>query len=176
MKTGRLIRLFIFTFFAFISIQSYAQYENHLILKKGYKNKHNYLVGDSIRFLRNHVDVPFIGEIEAIGEDFIVLQGQVFPISEINSLYYYRKLFNFRASGIMLQVAGPGFLGLTAFNAIYHSIRPIWTPSNLITSGGLFLAGLIMPLFQVRKYKLGNKFHLQIIQSDPGLFSNSKSP
>lgn len=167
MKSTILLKLFFITCFAIIGLQSYAQYDNHMILKKGYKSKHHYLVGDSIRFLRNQMDVPIIGQIEAIGEDFIVIRTQVFPISEINCIYYYRKSFNFRGAGKMLQFAGPGFLGITAFNALYNSIRPIWSLSNLITSGSLFLAGMLLPLLQVRKYEIGDKFFLRIVPSDP---------
>ncbi|MEA1876709.1 MAG: hypothetical protein U9N86_07580 [Bacteroidota bacterium] len=170
MKSTILLRLFLITCFAIIGIQSYAQYDNHMILKKGYKSKHHYLIGDSIRFLRNHMDVPVIGQIEAIGEDFFVIKAQVFPISEITSIYYYRKSFNFRGAGKMLQFAGPGFLGITAFNALYNSIRPIWSVTNLVTSGSLFLSGMILPLFQVRKYEIGNKFFLLIVPSDPELY------
>ena len=176
MKARIIYKLLFLICFAAFSLQSYAQYDNHLILKKGYKSKHHYLAGDSIRFLRNHMEMPIIGKIEAIGEDFIVIRSQVFPISEINVLYYYRKSFNFRAGGKILQIAGPSFLGITAFNALYNSIRPIWTLSNLITSGSLFLSGLIMPIFQVRKYELGNKFFLRIVPADPETFNLRKVP
>jgi len=144
-----------------------AQYENHLILRKSYKNKHHYLTGDSIRFKRNHLETPVIGQLEAIGEDFIVIRSEVFPISEINTVYFYRKSFNFKTGGSILQLAGPAFLLMTGFNALINSIRPIWSRSNLITSGSLLAAGLVLPLFQVRKYKIGEKFNLRIVPSDP---------
>lgn len=160
-------KLLLVVFIAGFCFQTQAQYNNHLILKKGYKIKHHFLTGDSIRFLANNFEFPVIGRLEAIGEDFIVIRGQVFAISEINTLFYYRKSFNFRAGGKVLQIAGPGFLVISAFNAIYNSIRPIWTISNLITSGSLILSGLILPLLQVRKYVLGNRFFLRIVPSDP---------
>lgn len=152
-----------------ICFQVHAQYDNHLTLAKGHKIKHHFLTGDSIRFLRNHIDFPIIGKLEAIGEDFFVIRGEVFPLAEINTVFYYRKSFNFTSGGKMLQFAGPGFLGIAAFNAIYNSIRPIWTVSNLITGGSIYLSGLILPLLQVRKYKLGKKYYLRIIPTDPAV-------
>lgn len=168
MKRTQLIALLLPLVVILGTTASFAQYENHLILKKGYKNLTHYLTGDSIRFQRNYLEVPTIGIIEAIGEDFLVIRSQVFPLKEINTVYQ-RRPFPFKAGGKALQIAGPSFLGIAAFNALYNSIRPIWTVGNLITGGSFFLAGILMPLLQTRKFELGHRYYLRIVPSDPEL-------
>jgi len=144
-----------------------GQYNNHLILKKGYKNKIHFLVGDSIRFICNRSEIPVIGYIQAIGEDFIVTNDEQIMIKEINTVIHKRKSFSFVSAGKILQIAGPGFLAIAAFNAMLHSIKPVWSRSNLITAGSLLGVGMIIPKFQQRDFKIGEKFYLRIIAHPP---------
>lgn len=151
------------------SLQSFAQFDNHLILKKGYKSKHHYLSGDEIRFKELHSHNPIIGPIDAIGEDFIAVNNTVYKLSDITTVFYLRKSFNYAAAGRILLLAGPGFLALSATNALIQAIRPIWSVSNLITGGTLVGLGLILPAFQQKDYVLGEKYFLRIVPADPEL-------
>jgi hypothetical protein len=150
-----------------LSSLSFGQNQNHLILKKGYKNRLHFLTGDSIRFLSERSEKPIIGYLQAIGEDFVVVNDEQFPIKEINTIIYRRKSFNFVSTGKILQIAGPGFLVISGFNALLWSIRPIWSTGNLVTSGSLLGLGLILPKFQQRNFEIGKKFFLRIVPSDP---------
>jgi len=167
MDRKKIILLFIITI-TFCSMAN-AQYQNHLILKKGIRNKLHFLVGDSIRFVRQGFEWPVEGPITAIGEDFIVVKQDTYSLSEIKTLVYVRKSFGFKAGGKVLRIAGPAFIAMATFNALIRSIRPILTVRNIITGGSLFTAGLILPIFQIRKYPLGEKFFLRIVPSDPEL-------
>lgn len=154
--------------------QAIGQLENHLILKKGHKNVHHYLVGDEIRFTDFRSDVPIIGTIQEIGEDFLTVEKIVYPLTEIQTIVHRRKGFNFRAAGSMLQFAGPGFLVISGFNALINGIRPIWTLANIITGASISLTGLLLPHLQDKVYNLNQTYYLRIVPADPGLHQTLK--
>lgn len=154
-----------------------SQVENHLILKKnGYLNKHHYLTGDPVIIIREGNDYPEEAYIQGIGTDYIVLTGQEIPINKITHLWRFRSGFNFRSSGKALLIAAPGYLVIGAINELLRHRNGGLTlkdmapgGSSLIVAGSLLTAGLILPAFQIRKYPLGKKFTLRIVQSDPAL-------
>jgi hypothetical protein len=155
---------------AFLPIPVSGQVENHLILKKnGYVNKLHFLTGDPITFIREGNKYPEESYLEGIGIDFIVVSGQVIPINQISYLIRYRTGFNFVVSGKALMVAAPGYLVIGAINALLHGDSPKPSVTNLVVAGVLLTAGVIFPKFQVRKYPIGKKFTLKIVQSDPAL-------
>ncbi|MCX6224228.1 MAG: hypothetical protein NTV01_05680 [Bacteroidia bacterium] len=145
-KSEFLSRLALLIVLASLSIPVSGQIENHLILKKnGYRNKVHFLTGDPI-------------------------------IDKIDYLVKYRKSFNFRATGKALMIAAPGYLVIGAINEIFHqrgsglkASELVPSRTNLIVAGSLLAVGLILPSLQVRKYPLGKKFTLRIVQSDPAL-------
>ncbi len=166
---SQVTRLTLLTLVALLPFSGFAQYDNHLILKKSFRNKRHFLSGDSIRIMRNHYPLPTIGMIEAIGKDFIVIRGETIPIGEINTLYHKRESGIYAGGGKVLQFAGPAFIAMAAFNGLIRSISPILSVGNLITGGTLFTTGLLLPLFQVRKYPLGKRFTLRIVPADASL-------
>ncbi len=155
---------------AFLTMPVSGQIENHLILKKnGYVNKLHFLTGDPITFIREGNNYPEESYIAGIGTDFIVTSGQVIPICKISCVIRYRTGFNFVGSGKALMIAAPGYLVIGAVNALFHGDSPKPTVTNLVVAGVLLTAGVIFPKFQVRKYPIGKKFTLKIVQSDPAL-------
>jgi len=154
-----------------------GQVENHLILKKnGYLNKQHFLAGDPITFIREGNNYPEESYIQGIGTDFIIVSGKEVPINKITFVIRYRTGFNFVGSGKALMIASPGYLVIGAVNELFHhrytGIKAsdlVPTVSNLIVAGVLLTTGAILPSFQVRKYHLGRKFSLKIVQSDPAL-------
>jgi hypothetical protein len=152
-----------------------AQMENHLILKKqGFKNKLHFFTGDPITVIRAGNSFPEEYFIQGIGADYLVISGLEVPISSISCVVHYRTGFNFAGSGKALQIAAPGYLVIGAINTLFQHrntggkfIDLIPTPTNLIVAGSLLTAGLILPRFQVRKYPIGKKFTLKVVQSDP---------
>lgn len=156
-----------------ISIGGNAQHQNHLILKKGYKNQLHFLIGDEIRFTDVRSDVPIIGVIQEIGEDFITVNKTVYPIKEILTVVHRRQSFNYRAGGKTLQIAGPGLLAVGATNSLIQGTRPIWPTPTLIAAAVISLSGFLLPLLQDRVYRLGDQFVLRIVPSDPELNKQS---
>ena len=165
-----LARLVVIIGLAFLSVPVCGQIDNHLILKKnGYLNKVHFFTGHPITFIREGNKYAEESYIEGIGTEFIIISGQVIPINKITYLIRYRTGFNFAASGKALMIASPGYLVIGAINALFQGISPVPTVTNLIVAGVLLTAGAIFPAFQIRKYPIGKKFTLKIVQSDPAL-------
>lgn len=162
----------------FFAIPVWGQMENHLILKKyGFHNKQHYLVGDQITFIREGNNYEEESYIQGIGKDFILVSGQEVPINKIATVVRYRTGFNFRGSGKALMIASPGYLVIGAINELFHQRNTgfdasglVPTVPNLIVAGSLLTAGAILPVFQVRKYHLRNKFSLVVVESDPAFY------
>jgi hypothetical protein len=147
-----------------------GQVENHLILKKnGYINKMHFLTGDPIKLVRVGSKLTEEAIIQGIGEDFILFSGQELPLNQISMVVKYRTSFNFVASGKALLVAAPGYLLIGVVNALFQGISPLPTANNLIVAGSLLAAGIVLPVFQIRRFPIGKTFTLKIVQSDPWL-------
>lgn len=154
--------------FMLTALDGNCQIENHLILKKnGWKNKAHYLIGNEIIFSRKESSNIENGVIQGIDPEHLIIGGVMIPLNQVDEVIRIRSSFNFRAGGKTLQVAAPGFLLISAVNALIWNIRPIWSTGNLITSGSLLAAGLILPIFQVRHFPMGKKFTLRVVESDP---------
>jgi len=152
------------------SVQSLPQTQNHLILKKnGYHNRLHYFTGDSISLIRIGNTYIENGRIQGIGIDEIILGGKIIQLSEISSIVYTRKSFNYAAGGQMILMASPLYLLLGAVNALIQGIRPLWSSGNLIVAGTIAATGILVSTLQFRKFDLGKKFQLRIVQSDPML-------
>jgi hypothetical protein len=147
-----------------------AQLENHLIVKKkGYIDKMHFLTGDPITLVRAGGKSAEETIIEGIGKDYIIISGQELPLSEIAVVWHHRTTFNFVASGRALQVAAPGYLIIGMANSLFQGTSIVPTTTNLIVAGSLLTAGTLMPRLQVKRYPIGRRFTLRVVQSDPWL-------
>ena len=145
-----------------------GQLSNHMILlKNNYKNKVNYLPGDPIIYIKKGTTWVEEATIQGIGTDYIIVSGTELPVNQIDYVFRRRTGFNFRGSGKALMYAAPGYVVLGSVNALFAGTSLIPTPGNLIVAGSLLAVGAILPKFQVRKYPIGKKFRLAIVQSDP---------
>lgn len=150
----------------FLLAPLFGQYNNHLILRKGYRNRVHFLVGDSIRFQYGNSQNGVAGIIDGIGEEILVLGDSSYHVKAINSVTVYRTSFNYKSGGRMLQVASPGFLAIAGTNALLQDVRPVWSTGNLITAGTLFATGTLLTTMQTRKFRLGNRFNLKLVIID----------
>jgi hypothetical protein len=151
-----------------LTLPATGQIENHLILRKNnFRTRMNFLTGDPITLIREGNKYAEEFYLQGIGTDFIIVGGEAIPISKITCLVKNRHGFNFRASGTGLMLAAPGYLVIGAINNLFQGISLVPTPTNLIVAGSLLATGAILPKFQSRKYHLGKKFSLFIVQSDP---------
>ena len=145
-----------------------GQIANHLILlKRGHINKVNFFTGDPITFVREGNKYAEENYLQGIGTDYILVSGEEIPLKKIAYVVRERTGFNFRTSGKALLIAAPGYLVIGAVNNLFQHISPVPTVTNLIVAGSLLTAGAILPAFQIRKYPMGRKFSLKIVQSDP---------
>jgi ABC-type transport system involved in cytochrome c biogenesis ATPase subunit len=80
-----------------------------------------------------------------------------------------RTGFSFDTSGKLLMIAAPGYLLVGVINELFRGANVLPTKTNLIVAGSLLASGAIFTTFQVRKYRIGKKFTLKIVQSDPSL-------
>ncbi len=162
------IRLLILFGLTIISLQGFGQINNHLVLRKnGFRNKLNFLAGDPIIFIRDGNSFAEEYYLQGIGTDFIIANGQEIPIKKIDCIIHRRTGFNFRASGGALVIAAPGYLLIGAVNNLFQKISPVPTVTNLVVAASLATAGLLFPRLQVKKYQLGRRYSLIIVQSDP---------
>ncbi len=153
---------------AIAPLSSQGQVENHLILKKrGYINKMHFLPGDPITIIRAGLKSPEEIIIEGIGEDFILVSGQELLLNQIDCVVKRYTGFNFIASGRAVMAAAPVYLLVGVINSLFQRTSPVPTPTNLIVAGSLLAAGAVIPTFQVRRYRLGGKFTLRVVKSDP---------
>ena len=170
-SVAKTIRYFILLGLCLVTLQSFGQLNNHLVLRKnGFRDKLNFLSGDMITFIRQGNEFAEEFYIQGIGIDYIIVNGQVVPLKNISCVIRLRSGFNFRASGGALMGAGPLYLLIGAVNNLFQHISPVPTVSNLVVAGSLVTAGLLLPRFQVKKYPLGRRYSLLVVQSDPMLF------
>jgi len=153
-----------------LPLQVSGQIENHLILKKnGLVNKMHLLTGDPITFIRTDNDFREEYIIQGIGTSFIIAGGKEVPIKNISCVIRQRTGFNFKSSGKALMIAAPGYLVIGVINSLFQGVSPVPSYRNLIVAGSFLALGAILPGFQEKKYHLGKKFSLKIVQSDPAL-------
>jgi len=163
-----LTRLIILAGIVMLALPATAQIENHLILRKNnFRTRMNFLTGDPITLIREGNKYAEEFYLQGIGTDFIIVGGEEIPISKIACVVKNRHGFNFRSSGKGLLIAAPAYLVIGAANNLFQGISLVPTPTNLIVAGSLLAAGVILPSLQTRKYRLGKKFSLYIVQSDP---------
>jgi hypothetical protein len=158
-----------------LSFPVIGQIENHMILRKnGFKNKIHFLTGDPITFIREGNNYTEEYYIQGIGTDCIIVGGDEVPIKNIALVVRYRQGFNFNASGKTIMVAAPGYLLIGVINALFQGISPVPTKTNLIVAGSMVAVGAILPTFQIKKYHLGKRYSLAIVQSDPAFYKQKE--
>ena len=151
------------------SIQAQGQFNNHLILKKGPRNKMHFLAGDSIILMKNHFKTPVREQIQGIGENFIIIKNEEVQLKEISGIVKYRAL-HYRAAGAALKVAGPGLILLDGINTLISKKEgvPLVGRNVLITGASMFAAGFLLPKLQIKVYYMDRGYYLRIVPADPG--------
>jgi len=142
-----------------------AQFNNHLILKKGPKSKMHFLTGDSIIFMRNNFKTPERERIQAIGEDFIIVNNEELSINQITGIVKIRSL-HYKAAGTAAKISGPLLIFLDGFNSLIRNFRPLFSTNVAIAGVLIFGSGFILPLFQTKVYNLNKGYYLRIVPAD----------
>ena len=123
--------------------------------------------GDIINFRLNDLKQKYTGEILHITDSTIILKGMDVPVNTIGMVYRGRGNFLTKSFAKAFIWAGLGFIILdTGNNLITHS-STIIDERAVIAGSSLMLVGGIMKLVEIKKYKIGNKHTLKIIDVTP---------
>ena len=159
---NRLLLLFAFSF-SFLS--NHAQ-TGYLFIKKGYKKKRTYLEGENI-YLRLQNDTVYYGRITKLMNDTIYLTGRPVPriaVKEVLTPPAKSRKFYISTKDFLLVTAGVALVtaGLTASGQA--EFEEALLAGTVIGYGPLAIAYLKNSVsFQRKKYRIGKKFRLQII-------------
>jgi len=171
-KRLSILILLIFLFSSFCFSQKY------LILEKfgNVKSRTTFKIGDEIVFGLKNYKTLSVGIIENISDSSIVfINKDKVPINEI-SLVIVAKGNNQRfRNSTLLKETSKTILKEVAFSTLYYSLiigglsafETNYSDNNIRTN--IIVAGTMIPLtslihlFRFRKYKIGNKWHLKIL-------------
>ncbi len=158
-------RLLLVFVFLFTSILSHSQ-TGFLFVKKGHKKKRTYTEGEYI-YLRLQNDSVYYGLITRLMNDTIFLSGRPVPriaVKEVIIDRKNRKKFQVSTKDFLLITAGVVLVtgGLTLSNQA--EFEEALLAGTVIGYGPLALGYLKNKIsFNRKKYKIGKKFRLQII-------------
>ena len=158
-------RLLLVFVFLFTSILSHSQ-TGFLFVKKGNKKKRTYTEGENI-YLRLQNDSVYYGMITRLMNDTIFLSGHPVPriaVKEVIIDRKNRKKFQVSTKDFLLITAGVVLVtgGLTLSNQA--EFEEALLAGTVIGYGPLALGYLKSKIsFKRKKYKIGKKFRLQII-------------
>jgi len=158
-------RLLLVFVFLFTSILSHSQ-TGFLFVKKGHKKKRTYTEGEHI-YLRLQNDNVYYGLITRLMNDTIFLSGRPVPriaVKEVIIDRKNRKKFQVSTKDFLLITAGVVLVtgGLTLSNQA--EFEEALLAGTVIGYGPLALGYLKNIIsFKRKKYKIGKKFRLQII-------------
>ncbi|MGK2861634.1 MAG: hypothetical protein ACSLE0_06845 [Chitinophagaceae bacterium] len=158
-------RLILISIFLFTSFLCLAQ-TGYLFVKKGIRKKKIYTEGSAI-YLRLHNDQLVSGMITRLMNDTNFLRGRPIPRREVKEVIIdntVRKPFHIPAKDWLLITAGAGMVtgGLTLSKQA--EFKEALIAGTVIGYGPLafgFLKNKIS--LKRKKYKIGKKFHLQLI-------------
>ena len=159
---NRLLLLFAFSF-SFLSPHAQTGY---LFIKKGHKKKRTYLEGENI-YLRLQNDTVYYGRITKLINDTIYLTGRPVPriaVKEVLTPPDKSRKFHISTKDFLLVTAGVALVtaGLTASGQA--EFEEALLAGTVIGYGPLAIAYLKNSVsFQRKKYRIGKKFRLQII-------------
>ncbi len=87
-------------------------------------------------------------------------------IKAVGAIVFAKNAGNRKRNGAILMIAGGGVLVLGAVNGLYRGDPPKdwYKPSGYITAGVLTALGLWMSRSAVKRYYIGKKYHLKVLQ------------
>ena len=134
-----------------------------MVLKKNHKDLLRYFPGDPIHYKIEDLNKWQKGKVDAIGTDYVIINGSRFNFTDIKKLRRYRKNFNYYESSGNLIIAGFIFPVIFGINNLIQNDKTSMR-SAAATGAGLIVSGLIMKKLAVRNYKTGNRRYLKAMQ------------
>ena len=103
------------------------------------------------------------GEIDEIGEDFIVVNGEVIDINNIKIVRIQKGRLNYASWGANLMLGGIFYPVIYLVNGIFDGSGEYFSRGSLITGASLLLSGYIIMKLSFRKFDMDKRFFLRII-------------
>jgi hypothetical protein len=105
------------------------------------------------------------GTVIEMNDSVLVFEkGDFVTLNEIKIIYHNRFLI--RELRYILSVAGAGFMGLDAVNNILNNEQPIFKERALIIGGSILIAGQLMRLVQIKRFRIGDKVRLHVMDTN----------
>jgi hypothetical protein len=152
----------------FFATESAAQ--KILLLEKTKKFKRiRHFQGDHLAFRVDNERYAIAGEIEAILDHGIIVGDKLYMFENITMVLNYQKFAVFRRLSTYAFYAIPPMLVYTMLHrGLNTGEQPLLDRNSLQVVGVFAGIGVILWPFKARKYRLGNKWQLRVIDVTPG--------
>jgi hypothetical protein len=135
---------------------SFSHAQNILVLKKHAKTIGINYTGHRLVLKTSQDKDWVIYRLDSIGDDYLILNGDVILIENITRIKVERVSFNYFANGMMLAIAGALVPAISFVNgASMEDLRQ--NNSTLYASGGLIGAGLLSMSRRNKNISLGKR-------------------
>lgn len=141
-----------------------------LLLEKTKKFKRiRHFTGDHVAFRVYDDKFTISGEIEAILDDGIVVNDELYPLNRIALVLNYQKFAVFRALSKSAFYSIPPMLVFTMLHrGLNTGEHPLFDRNSLQVVGVFAAIGAILWPFKARRYRLGKKWQLRVLDITPG--------
>lgn len=131
----------------------------------------NYALGDEIAVKIDGQSTVYRGELNALNDTSIVLGDVRIPLYRIDMVLDYPARAHLRNLSNSAFLAIPVFIVYTGLhNLVNTGERPLIDKPALVLSGIYGTLGLALRPFGVRRYKMGNRWDLKVVNTS---FTNS---
>lgn len=158
------ITCLLFLLLLFMTNASVAQ---KILVMDSYKllgfNRIRYSEGDEISFKLNDLKEKYHGEIVAINDSVIFLKGMDVPLKMIDVVYREKGNFLTRDLSKFFMWAGLGFIILDTGNNLITKNDDVIEQRAVVAGGSLLLVGFTMKMLSIKKYRIGNRNTLKVI-------------
>lgn len=161
---GRLFGLYPFVLGLLLGIQPCFSQKILALDRSGHVKRVRFDVEDEVKLWLP--DTIAEGQIDYIGETSITVNGKEIHIADITAIKYAKNGFGaalLKQAMVKFPIAGGALLLFDVVNGAVDPKYSRFTPGIVITAGALILSGPIAYFLVYRKYKIGQRNQLKIL-------------
>jgi len=163
-STKQILYTTLFIFLLIFLTSSYGFSQGTLLVKKGYKTKARFIPGNKISMEVDSMKfIELAGNIDEIGEDFIVVRGEVIAIKNIKMIRIQKGQLNYASWGINLMIGGVLYPIIYMINGALDGSRQYFSKGSIITGASLLLTGYLLFKLSYKKFDMNKAYFLRII-------------